>query len=97
MDCVGRRADLDLAVLLASSRAEQRCAPTEQHRSEMQAQLVYEALLDRLPDDVPAAHDDDMTALLRGPASLLNRRRKIGTRAPKAISSGAGHARVGSG
>ena len=56
-----RWANVALSVHLARPWFEQRCAATEQHRGKVQAQLVDEALLQRLADDVAAAHDHDVT------------------------------------
>ena len=59
MDGVARRADISLAIPLACTRLEQWRAATE-HRREVYMELVYEALLERLADDVAAAHYHDV-------------------------------------
>ena len=61
------RANVALPVHLARPGSEERRAATEQHRCEVDAQLVDEALFERLADDVAAAHDHDVTMGHAGP------------------------------
>src|SRR3954469_25087470 len=68
VDRVLRRANVALAVHLARAGFEERRASTEQHRRGVNAQLVDEALFERLADDVAAAHDHDVTMRRRGPS-----------------------------
>jgi hypothetical protein len=64
---VSGRANVALPVHLARPCFEERRAATEHHRGEVQAQLVDEALFERLADDVAAAHDHDVTKGRGGP------------------------------
>ncbi len=68
--------NLALAVLHTRAFAEQRRAATEQHRREVQVQLVDEAQFEGLADDIAAAHDHDI-AIGRGCTSLFDRRGQI--------------------
>ena len=74
---VARWANVALPVHLARPWFEERCAATEQHRGKVQAQLVDEALFQRLADDVAAAHDHDVT-MGRGGPRLVDRGDQIG-------------------
>jgi hypothetical protein len=76
VDRVLRRTNIALAVHLTRAGFEERRPPTEQHRREVDAQLVDETLFERLADDVAAAHDHDVT-MRRGGPSLLERSAQI--------------------
>ena len=58
---VARRAGIDRPGHLARPWLEQRRAAAEHHQGRVQGQLVDEALLERLADDVASAHDHDVT------------------------------------
>ena len=77
VDRVLRRANVALAVHLTRAGFEERRPPTEQHRREVDAQLVDETLFERLADDVAAAHDDNVTVGRGGPR-LVDRGDQIG-------------------
>ena len=59
------------AMQLARAGPELQYPVTEQHRGEVPLQLVRDALLDRLADDVPHCHDHDV-AIARGGPRLLD-------------------------
>src|SRR4029453_7160093 len=61
MHRVLRRANVTLAVHLTRASFEERRPPTEQHRREVDAQLVDQTPFERLADDVAPAHDHDVT------------------------------------
>src|SRR5947209_19835759 len=52
VDTVARRADILLAIPLARTRPKQWCAAADHHRREVYTELVHEASLERLSDDV---------------------------------------------
>src|SRR5438309_8021034 len=76
VDRVLRRANVALDVHLARTGFEERRPPAEQHRGEVDAQLVDETLFERLADDVAATHDHDGT-MCRGGPSLVDRSGQI--------------------
>ena len=91
VDGMTRGMDLALAIRLAGARPEHRRAAAQQQGCEVQVQLVDETRLDRLADDVPAAHDHDVT-IGGGAPSLVDGSRQAGRRRSPA---GPAPARVG--
>src|SRR5207237_7914191 len=71
VDSVARRADISLAIPPARTRPKQWRAATEHHRREVYTELVHDAPLERMYDDVADAHDHDI-ALSRGGPLLVD-------------------------
>ena len=95
MHGVPRRANVALPVHLAHPSLEQRCAATEHHRGEVQAQLVDEARLERLAADVAPAQEHDVTMCCgrarlvdRGARSLTKVKRSPGSRSNRTSCRG---------